>query len=537
MVRSVFPFIKILLVFILIEVFFEFEAKAQTIKDTAFVGAVKNGLLVNEGFNRSIHYLKAWTAKADSGTGLIPRNLQDAYWNAWDAAADNYPYMVLTASILMPGYFKNRALEILKTEQKLTARIGKLPDTYSFTKKGFLNEEADTSQIVFGAAEYMKDGLIPLTEWLGKSPWSDRMLEMLDDLPRITRLVKEVKGSKFGKNAVVEVNGDLLQVLSRMYWFTGKTEYLDWAIEIGDYYLNVERLPTNNARLRIRDHGCEIISGLCETYLATQYARPDKKKEWQPYIHQMLDRILEVGRNADGLFYDEINPVSGEILSDRIADNFGYTFNAYYFVHQMDSKPEYLAAILKALNALNVKYRNHNWEGNADGYADAIEGTLNLYNRKPLPSVKEWLDSEIKVLWNFQKPDGIIEGWHGDGNFARTTLMYCLWKTQGIVPMPWNDQLQVGAVHDKGKLKIAIGCKMDWAGSLSFDFSRYKEYMHFPVDYPRINQFQQWYTIDSTKNYMVKMGHEKPKIIAGNILSKGLEVKVKANETVYISIH
>lgn len=528
---------KILIAGIFSLFFIAWKAKAQTIDDPAFSEAVKNGLLVNEGFNRSIHYLHAWTAKADSGTGLIPRNLQDAYWNAWDAAADNYPYMVLTASILVPDYFKNRAVEMLTTERRLTSRIGKLPDTYSFTKKGFLNEQIDTSQIVFGAAEYMKDGLIPLTEWLGKSLWSDRMLEMLDDLPRITRLVKEVKGSKFGKNAVVEVNGDLLQVLTRMYWFTGKTEYLDWAVEIVNYYLIAERLPTNNNRLRIRDHGCEIISGLCEAYLAAHYARPDKKKAWQPFIHQMLDRILEVGRNSDGLFYDEINPVSGDVLSDRIADNFGYTFNAYYFVHQIDSKPEYLAAIKKALNSLHEKYRNHNWEGNADGYADAIEGTLNLYNRDPIPSVKEWLDSEIKVLWDFQKPDGIIEGWHGDGNFARTTIMYCLWKTQGIVPTPWNDQLQVGAVHENGKLKIALSCKTDWSGTLRFDMPRYKEYMHFPVDYPRINQFQQWYTIDHSKNYMVKINNDKPNSMAGNILSKGLAVKIKANETVYISIH
>jgi len=49
----------------------------------------------------------------------------------------------------------------------LTSRIGRLPDTYSFTAKGFLKVPMDTSQVIFGSAEYMKDGLIPLTEWLG----------------------------------------------------------------------------------------------------------------------------------------------------------------------------------------------------------------------------------------------------------------------------------------------------------------------------------------------------------------------------------
>jgi hypothetical protein len=509
--------------------------------DTGFQEATENGKLVNEGFNRCISYVNAWMKVVDPATGLIPRNITDSkdYWNAWDAAADNYPFMVLTSSILMPDFFNGTALEMLKTEQKLTSRIGKLPDTYSFPKQGFKNEFPDTSQIIFGSAEYMKDGLIPLTEWLGQSPWSDRMLEILDDLPQLVRVVKEVKGNWFGKSAVVEVNGDLLQVLSRMYWFTGKKEYLDWAAEIADYYLNDERLPTIGLdRLRIRDHGCEIISGLCEVYLAASYTMPDKRLQWSKYIHLMLDRILEVGRNDDGLFYDEVNPRTGKVLSPRLADNFGYTLNAYYFVSQMDNTPAYKEAVIKALSSLHAKYRNHDWEsGSADGYADAIEGTLNLYNREPIPSVKEWLDSEIKVLWNFQKPDGMIEGWHGDGNFARTTIMYCLWKTGGVVPKPWNEGLSVGAVLDHNNLKISVSCNTDWSGTLVFDAPRYKDKMHFPFDYPRINQYQQWFTVDIQKRYKLIYGNTGGiSSFKGSDLVNGLPLSVKKNETVYLTV-
>ncbi len=506
-----------------------------------FQEAAENGKLVNEGFNRCIDYVNGWMKYADSTTGLIPRNVydSDSYWNAWDAAADNYPFMVLTSSILMPDFFKGDALEMLKTEQSITARIGKLPDTYSFTKKGFRNEVPDTSQIIFGSAEYMKDGLIPLTEWLGQSPWSDRMLEILNDLQSVTRVVKQVKGEWLGNNATVEVNGDLLQVLSRMYWFTGNPEYFEWAAEIGDYYLNDERLPTiGSTHLRIRDHGCEIISGLCEVYLTAYYAMPEKRTQWRKYIHMMLDRILEVGRNEDGLFYDEVNPKTGEILASRLADNFGYTFNAYYFISQIDSTPSYRDAAIKALSSLNVKYRNHNWEDNADGYADAIEGTLNLYNRELIPSVKEWLDSEIRVMWNFQKPDGLIEGWHGDGNFARTTIMYCLWKTQGIIASPWNSKLMIGAVTDNKTVKIAISCETDWEGSLQFDSHRFREKMHIPTDYPRINQFQQWFTIDAEKKYKLKfVAKGNTKSINGSDLINGLPLKVKKGETIYLTVN
>lgn len=46
-----------------------------------------------------------------------------------------------------------------------------------------------------------------------------------------TLRVKQIKGSFYGNSAVVEVNGDILQVLARIYWFTGNREYLEWAAD------------------------------------------------------------------------------------------------------------------------------------------------------------------------------------------------------------------------------------------------------------------------------------------------------------------
>jgi hypothetical protein len=216
-----------------------------------------------------------------------------------------------------------------------------------------------------------------------------------------------------------------------------------------------------------------------------------------------------------------------------VADNFGYTLNAYYSVHLLDTVPAYLDAVYKALGSLNDRYRNHDWEGGSqDGYADAIEGALNLFNRESFLSVQEWLNSEIRVLWNFQKPDGIIEGWHGDGNFARTTIMYCLWKTQGIVPQPWKPDLKVGAVMDHGQLKIAVSCETGWEGKLVFDFPRYRDNMHFPFDYPRINQFQRWFVPEKGRSYTLITGNmDKPKAVPGSKLTKGLKVSVNPGET------
>ena len=532
--------IRMVTILLLSQLLFGCADKADT-DYSGFSEAEENGKLVNEGFNRCIDYVNAWMNYTDSSTGLIPRNIRESkdYWNAWDAAADNYPFMVLTSSILMPDFFRTTAMDMLITEKKLTPRIGKLPDTYSFSKKGFRNEIIDTSQVIFGSAEYMKDGLIPLTEWLGRSPWSDRMLEILDDLPLLGRMVTEKTNPNISKTQIVEINGDLLQVLSRMYWFTGNREYLDWAAEIADYYLNETNLPTVALeRLRIRDHGCEIISGLCEAYFAASQYWPEKYEQWKPWIHKMLDRILEVGRNEDGLFYNEINPVTGAITSKGIADNFGYTFNAYYFVGEIDNSPEYREAIVRGLSSLNLKYRNFNWEnGSCDGYADAIEGALNLFNRIPEPSVEQWLDSETRVMWKFQQPDGMIEGWHGDGNFARTTIMYCLWKCQGILPDLWDEKLNLGATMNEDQLKISLSCENGWKGHIRFDTPRYRDKMHFPSDYPRINQFQQWFTVDADKEYEITYAETgKKKRLSGKDLINGLPVTVKKGESVHFIV-
>jgi hypothetical protein len=508
---------------------------------SVYYTASENGKLVNEGLNRCIRYVNAWMKYTDSTTGLIPRNINDSrdYWNAWDAAADNYPFMVLTSSLVMPEFFNTRAVKMLETEEKLTSRIGKLPDTYSFLKQGFRNETPDTSQIIFGSAEYMKDGLIPLTEWLGKSHWSERMLGILNDLNKIIRVITTLNGEFYGENAVVETNGDLLQVLSRMYWFTENREYLEWATEIADHYLNDRNLPTSvSGKLRIRDHGCEIISGLCEAYLAVSYSWPEKREKWKPYIHRMLDRILETGRNQEGLFYNEVNPVTGQILSDGIADTFGYTLNAYYFVDMLDSVPAYHDAVIKALKALNIHYVNYDWErGSADGYADAIEGALNLYNREPLPPVENWIDSQIRIMWDMQKPEGIIEGWHGDGNFARTTIMYCLWKSQGLTPDEWHANLNLGAVSTKGILYAAISCEEGWSGKIKFDSPRWRDNMQMPFDYPRINQFQQWYTVEDGNIYEITfLPSGKKKKYSGRELINGIKVRLKPGEEVFFNV-
>lgn len=475
-----------------------------------------NGDLANEGLQRCHWFVMDWLAHVDSNTGLIPRNLDESLdiWNAQDSAADNYPFMVLTAALTDSNLFQGRMLDMLHTETRLTSRLGSLPDTYSFRKKGFETQEYDLHNLLFGSSEYIKDGLLPLTEWLGPSPWSERMIAILDDIWKYAP-VKTSYGNIPSTN--VELNGEMLQALSRVYWMTGEGKYLEWAIRLGDYYVLGDHHPTRNFEiLRLRDHGCEIVSGLCELYATLSVAAPEKKEAYRPHIHEMLNRILTVGRNEDGLFYNAVNPRNGAVKWEGTADNFGYTLNGFYTVFQIDSVVAYRDATIRALTALNKKYRDFDWEeGSSDGYADAIEGALNLYEREPISSTRDWIESEIQVMWSLQdssyrknaqkwKGSGVIEGWHGDGNFARTTIMYCLWKTQGTTIQPWRQDVTFGAVEHGDGLILSLTADKDWTGILRFDTPRHRTIMKMPADWPRINQFPEWFTVTTNETYEVK---------------------------------
>jgi hypothetical protein len=535
------------------------SCKSDSENQVYYNKALENGKSANEGYIRSVAYLEAWLEYADPVSGLIPENLKAGIdrWTPHNSAADNYPFMVLV-SALTNSALRGEMSRILETETALTSRVGHLPDSYSFSQQDFVKEEVDMASIIFGASEYVKDGLMPLTEYLGPSPWSDRMINIMDDVWAHASIETEF-GALPSLN--VEVNGEQLQVLSRLYWMTGEQKYLDWAIRLGDYYLLGENHPTRDFEaLRLNDHGCEIVSGLCELYASVHFALPEKKVEYREAIHEMLDRILEVGRNEDGLFYVSVNPKTGDILENSVRDNWGYNYNGYYTVYLIDGEEKYRDALLQAFSNLE-NYMNYNWEsGSADGFADAIEGCLNLYNREAADGVEDWLDSETRIMWSLQDSSyrssalqwqnkGIIEGWHGDGNFARTTIMYCLWKSQGTHVHPWREDLQAGAVLEDQILYIALRAEGEWEGRLVFDTPRSLQNMHMPLDWPRINQFPEWYTVSPEKEYSVILGEpsfsrgynkEQIKVsggvFSGEELAKGLPIKLASGELLRIKV-
>ena len=497
-------------------------------KDAVFEKAAANGILANEALSRCRRYVAGWLKHADPETGLIPRNLEKGkdIWNAQDAAADNYPFMVLTAALTDRDLFEGRMRRMLETETRLTSRLGNLPDTYSFSKRAFIESDADIHRLIFGGSEYVKDGLLPVTEWLGPSPWSERLIGILDDI-----WAHAPVETPYGRipSESQEVNGEMLQTLARIYWMTGEQKYLDYAVRLADYYLFDFHPTRDQNRLRLRDHGCEILSGLVEVYAAVDSAAPEKKEAYEKPIHDMLDRVLEVGRNEHGLLYNSINPQTGE-HADRLCDTWGYNYNGFYTAYLVDGTEGYRQAVILALSSLNEHYRNYDWEGgSADGDADTVESALNLYNREPVASAAEWIDRQTRIMWEKQQEDGVVEGWHGDGNFARTSLQYSLWKSRGVTIDPWRDDCRLGAEQQSGSICISLSTDRPWQGRMIFDVPRHLTHLHLPMDYPRINQFPEWFTVEAEKEYTVYIGSSKNrKNYSGRELSEGLPMEAES---------
>ena len=475
--------------------------------DGRFRQAEVNARQAAEAFFRCRKYIDGWLAHADPKTGLIPRNLKDSpYWNGRDSGADNYAFMVLTAALTDRALLEGRMMEMLAAETRLTRRTDNLPDDFLFATQSWRRARPDRDAMIFDGAEYVKDGLLTITEWTGRTAWSERMIGIVDDIwkePAVETPFGPIPTTNF------EVKGDLLQACSRLHWFTGDKKYLDRAVRLGDYFLLGSNHPTRDLdSLKLGDHSCEVINGLSELYLAVSKARPEKREAYRQPIHEMFDRILAVGANEHGMLYTTVNPKTGEVTNKTLTDNWGYNYDGFYTVWMVDGTTAYRDAVRKVLGNLKNHYTGQVWEhGSADGYADSIEGAITLLNREPVDSGFAWVDSEMRTMWAKQQADGVIEAWHGDGNFARTSLMYALWKTQGCHVEPWRPDVRIGAVRDGNSLYVSMVADRDWEGALCFDRPRHDTIMHLPVDYPRINQFPEWFVLSGAAKPDGKSGN------------------------------
>jgi hypothetical protein len=518
---------------------------------------VAEARLHGQRFERAVsamdRVLRVWLTHADQRTLLLPDRIpgpgsglkpgdDSRLYTPHNSGADLYPYLILTAELTDPDLYRGRMTAMLRNEIRYTNTVASIPGNLSL-ETGELGPPS-----MFGAGEYAKDGLLTVTEYLGRTAWYYRMVDMVADA-----MARASVESRFGKLPASdsELNGDYLQVLARLGNMTGDQRFVDWARRIGDAYIE-EVIPgshdvpsgrwdfaahTGDQRLRLRDHGNELVVGLVLQYANEQRRKTSRAEKWRPVIARMLDRIL-ASANPDGLLYDEVDTAALKPIATGLSDNWGYVYGAVYTFYQCTGEARYRDAVLRVLHNL-PKYRRHVWEpraldlqlplGSFDGYADSIESALYLVAREPVAEALDWIESEMQVMLDMQRPDGHLEYWYGEGNFNRTAMLYALMQSRGVRPAHWQTGMQVGAVQRGSRLHLSL--VLPSPTTIRFDYARHRRVLNLDQNYVRLNEFPEWFVVDENVLYrlsssaggagvpeMVRLGSE---LIDGVTLGSG----------------
>ncbi|MEW6072837.1 MAG: acetylxylan esterase [Planctomycetota bacterium] len=518
-----------------------------------FAEAERRSAVAHAAFRHAKGVLDGWWATRDPATGLLPRRVGEPVWSPGDNAADLFPFLVLAARATEPARIPD-LLALYSAEAALTTRMGWLPDWYSIAERRFMHVTPDVHRIVFGATEFAKDGLNPLIELDGPALWRPRMAQLLDGVFAVAPIA-----SDFGPLPAdgAEVNGELLQTLTRFHFLSGEAKYIEWAERIGDAYC-LEVLPRSGGwlpahhwdfaahvlrddRFSLNDHGNEIVGGLAELFQAvTALGRPSRARYEAP-LRRMFDTLLERARNADGLWYTLLKPSTAEVLATETPDTWGYALAGCVTFGRAVGDVRYVEAARTALRGVHQD-RYLDW-GGADSFADSIEGALLLLNRLPEPAGFAWLEQVLPRFWAKQKlagegGTGIVEGWYGDGNYARTALMVAFAMTEGASVHPWSEAIRLGGRRAGESLCLSVAAESAWSGVLRLDHPRHRDHYRLPANHPRLNEFPEWFTVEGGALYRVT-GAGAPageRLVSGAALIEGLPLALAAGETRRIAI-
>jgi len=462
----------------------------------------------------------------DARTGLF-RSTARA-WNYRDTAADCYPFYVWAAFYTDKKLLDTVMIDTLKAEQKLCNHLDRLPVRYDMNRGRKVPGSLDAT--IFGACEYVKDGLVAIVEITGTdSPWFGRMRGIVDDI--FKHAPHETPYGKIpSKN--IEVNGELLQVLPRLYCITGEKKYLDRAHRLADYYL----LGGKFVPSRLSDHGCEIIGGLGLLLAVDAEASAKKCKQYKPHMEYMFDEILRRGTNSDGVIISSVQKTPGPHDRVKTGDGWGYDFVGFLDYDLALGSRRYYDAIRRPMkNLLKPRYKHFNWDHNSrDNVADSVEGALYLLRRFPTPEGFVWADREIATLLvDHTDPERLWEAHKLEANTVRTVLIHTMLHTRNTIARPWRQGLQLGAAPAGDGICLYMRSDKDYEGKLQFDIPRHRIYMGFKQDWPRMNSVPEWFTVepDEAHKYTIRDADTKlARVVSGKSLSEGLPVSLKADK-------
>ena len=448
-----------------------------------------------------------------------------AVWNYRDTAADCYPFYIWAAYYTDQEVLNTVMIDALEAEQRLCNHVDRLPVRYNMDTGR--KDVPDFDTMIFGASEYAKDGLIPIVEITGRGyPWFERMRGIVDDIFKHARY-----DTPYGKipSTNIEVNGELLQLLPRLYRMTGEQKYLDWAHRLADHYL----LPGGFVPTRLSDHGCEIIGGLGLLFAVDSKVAPEKCKQYRPHMEFMFDEILKRGTNSDGVIIGTLQDAAGPHDEVTLRDGWGYDFVGFLDYDLALGTARYSDAIRKPMtNLLKPRYERFNWDsGSRDNVADSVEGGLYLAYRIPVPETFLWADREIAtMLVDHTDPDRLWGVHKLEANTVRTVLIHTMLHTRNTIARPWQQGLQLGAAPCGDGICLYVKSEEPYEGRIQFDVPRHRLTMGFEEDWPRMNGVPEWFTVepDEEHQYTVEdVDGGLARKVAGKALSDGFSIRLE----------
>jgi hypothetical protein len=513
--------------------------------------ATLNGELAGDALRRAMAVHNAWMARRDPTTGLFPQSLARQEFNYRNTAADFFCFQLGIA--MSTGAVTTPALKETLAKER------------SFNTKGELCQALDwktgkqiqrpLNDRMFSTAEYMKDGLVSLYDRTGDPDVLARMIELGDAIVSSCR-----EQSNYGMipSRDSEVNGDVLQALSRLAFTTGDPKYADLVGRLTDAAVeqmlkhsgglptkryNYIEDSTTRTVVQLRDHGNETAVGLSEAFalaVAKQddHAWRERADRWVDPLARMYEIILKGGVNADGLLVNQIDAKTYEIRDPAPCDNWGYLLSGAILFTEAAARQKVLPqsrldAILARVDAIALAVTKTDgvpWEGqHHDGWADSVESSIYIAARRPAIRAKlmSWADDQIAYMFKCQRPDGFVSDDYLDGNFIRTAMLYADMRSGGFRLYPWKPDTILGLAasdHDgdspQGILVIKAG-PGGYKGQLLPDHHRYRDHLKLPWDWPRLNSWPEW---SGTAAATV-----------GN--SQGIPIDLKPNETKVIKLH
>lgn len=502
---------------------------------------------------RAVH--DAWLAQRRPETGLYPRDRVNMVWSYRDVAADFFGHQ-LNVALLTHSPAIDAHLKTLAAERAATPPGQLCGDLDSTTGQPVPSLPRDR---MFGTAEYAKDGLLSVVELTDHPAARARLIELADAV-----LAASSHPSRLGPipDRRSEVNGDMLQVLSRLAFATGDDRYAEMAGRIADAAVS-QMLPANHGLpaqvydyekdtplrnfVQIRDHGNELLVGLSEAYaLAVHHAAAgdalwrDRADRWSTPLANMYSTILEHARNDAGLLIGSIDPATLQPRDANASDNWGYVVCGAELYCQAAHRhgatpPPKLASIrghIASLVDAVMRTNDHPWEGtHQDGYADSLES--GIYAAAYCPSldrarIKTWIDSQIPIWHRKQRADGFVDEHYLDGNFMRTCLLYAQMCSGGWTASPWSSDVGIGyepTGDSTGVLVIAAG-EGGWEGVVKPDSARHRHALNLPWNWPRINSWPEWHTAESIAEARVVTTAGVGNALDAATIAQGIPVKL-----------